>query len=367
VTFSKPNIVYFQLAEKTSKLNFESAHWLHSLVVYFKLEYRKGIQTMSQRQQLERIMEIDRRIRDGEYPNPNQLAQDLEVSRRVIFVDREFMKNRLGAPIEFDRTRGGWYYADETWVLPGIIVTEGELLAFFLSVEVAKRYLGTGLEETLRSAVEKVSKNVKGSVTVDLDTLRSHYSFSTPTLFDSNEQGLVDLHHAIGGSKRVWMRYYTASRDEHTERVVHPYHLSNVRGDWYLIAYDELRQGIRNFAVGRIEEWIVRSETFKRDPKFSVGKYMAAGFQAEHGGEVVDVIVRFAPQAARYVREKRWHDTQEIQEMEGGALILKFQTSGLGEVKRWVLQYGGNAEVLEPAQLREELRAEINSMLARYR
>lgn len=322
---------------------------------------------MSQRQQLERIMEIDRRIRDGEYPNPNQLAKDLEVSRRVIFVDRNFMLTRLGAPIEFDRERNGWYYADETWVLPGIIVTEGELLAFFLSVEVAKRYLGTGLEETLRSAVEKVSKNVKGSITVDLDTLRSHYSFSTPTLLDSNEQALLDLHHAIASSKRVWMRYYTASRDEHTERVVHPYHLSNVRGDWYLIAYDELRQGIRNFAVGRIEEWIVHSETFKRDPGFSVGKYMASGFQAEHGGEIVDVIIRFAPQAARYVREKRWHDTQEIQEQGDGGLVLKFQTSGLGEVKRWVLQYGGEAEVIAPENLRVACRTEISVMASIYK
>ena len=54
---------------------------------------------MSQRQQLERIMEIDRRIREGEYPNAEKLAESLEVSRRVIFNDRSFMIYRLGAPI----------------------------------------------------------------------------------------------------------------------------------------------------------------------------------------------------------------------------------------------------------------------------
>lgn len=321
---------------------------------------------MSQRQQLERIMEIDRRIRDGAYPNPNQLAKDFEVSRRVIFVDRDFMINRLGAPIEYDRSRGGWYYADETWVLPGIIVTQGELLAFFLSVEVAKRYLGTGLEETLRTAVEKLSKNVKGSITVDLDTLRSHYSFSAPTLLDANEQALLALHGAIGKSKQVWMRYYTASRDENTERVIHPYHLSNVRGDWYLIAFDELRQGIRNFAVGRIQEWNVLPKSFKRDPEFSIGNYMKSGFQAEYGGNIVEVKIRFAPQSARYIREKQWHDTQEIQNLEDGGVILTFKTSGLGEVKRWVMQYGRGAEVLEPLDLRNEIRDEIHYLLAQY-
>jgi predicted DNA-binding transcriptional regulator YafY len=322
---------------------------------------------MSQRQQLERIMEIDRRIRNGEYPSPERLSKDFEVGRRVIFNDRIFMINRLGAPIGFDRTRGGWYYTDETYALPSIIVTEGELLAFFLSVEVAKRYFGTGLEQTLRSAVDKISKTVKGSVTVDLDTLHSHYSFSAPTLIAANEQALHDLHHAIASSNQVWMRYYTASRDDHTERVVHPYHLSNVRGDWYLIAYDELRKEIRKFSVGRIEEWKILKDKFKRDPEFSIAKYMQSGFQAEHGGEVVDVVIRFAPQAARYVREKHWHDSQQIEEQTDGGLILSFQTSGLGEVKRWVLQYGGNAEVLAPDTLRQDCVNEILTLANIYK
>lgn len=321
---------------------------------------------MSQRQQLERIMEIDRRIRDGEYPNPNQLAKDLEVSRRVIFVDREFMITRLGAPIEFDRDRGGWYYTDETWMLPGIIVTEGELLAFFLSVEVAKRYLGTGFEETLRSAVDKLSRNVKGSMTVDLDTLRSNYSFSAPTLLAANEQALLDLHRAIAGSKRVWMRYYTASRNEHTERTVHPYHLSNIRGDWYLIGYDELRKEIRNFSVGRIEEWVLLNDKFRRDPEFSVARYMGTAFQAERGDDLVEVVIRFTAQEARYVREKHWHDTQKIEELDDGSIILRFQTSGLGEVKQWVFQYGGEAEVIMPLSLREDCKKEIKTMVKLY-
>lgn len=64
----------------------------------------KGDQ-MSQRQQLERIMVIDRSIRGGEYPNADRLAARMEVSRRVIFNDRDFMINRLGAPIENDRGR----------------------------------------------------------------------------------------------------------------------------------------------------------------------------------------------------------------------------------------------------------------------
>lgn len=321
---------------------------------------------MSQRQQLERIMEIDRRIRDEEYPNADRLARSLEVSRRVIFIDRDFMINRLGAPIVLDRVRGGWCYTDKTWVLPGMIVTEGELLAFFLSVEISKRYLGTSLETSLRSAVEKISKSVKGPVSVDLDTLRSHYTFSAPLLISVNEQFLLDIHHAIHNSQCMWMRYFSAYRGEYTERTVRPYHLNNVRGDWYLIAHDQLRNEYRTFLVSRIENLRVLPEKFVRDANFSVTDWMRSAFQADRSGEATDVSIRFNSVTARYIRERNWHSSQRIEELEDGCLILHLTTGGLSEVKRWVLQYGGAAEVLTPENLRQECIIETKSLADVY-
>lgn len=321
---------------------------------------------MSQRQQLERIMEIDRQVREKLYPNPNQLAQDLEVSRRVIFVDRDFMIHRLGAPIKFDRAHNGWYYADETWVLPGIIVTQGELLAFFLSIEIARRYFGTALEETLNQAVQKLARNVNGSISVDLETLRSHYSFSGPTSFNNNDQAFVDIHQAIASTRRVRMRYYTASRGDETERTVHPYHLANIRGDWYLIAFDEFRQEIRNFSIGRIKEWEILNDKFRRNENFKINDYMGAAFNAERRNEPVDVLIRFDAQSSRYIREKQWHPSQKIEDLEDGGTLFRIQTTGLGELKRWVLQYGSSAEILEPTSLRQEFAQEAQKLLKLY-
>jgi predicted DNA-binding transcriptional regulator YafY len=206
---------------------------------------------MSQRQQLERIMEIDRQVRSDLYPNANTLSKEMEVSRRVIFNDRDFMINRLGAPIEYDRKKGGWCYTDTTWILPNIMVSGGELLAFFLSIEVARRFLGTALEGTLRSAVDKIARNIRGPVSVDLETLRTHYTFAIPSLSIVSEQAILDIHRAISNNQKMWMRYYTASRDERTDRIVAPYHLYNMRGDWYLIALDDRRGEFRNFLVSR--------------------------------------------------------------------------------------------------------------------
>lgn len=317
---------------------------------------------MSQRQQLERIMEIDRRIRAGEYPSAERIAETLEVSRRVIFNDREFMVNRLGAPIEFDRERGGWYYTDETWALPGVIVTEGELLAFFLSVEVSKRQLGPELESALRSAVEKISKGVRGPVSVDLETLREHYTFAGPTLITASEEVLLDIHHAIAQQQCLWMRYFTAGRGEFTERKVMPYHLHNFRGDWFMIAYDTLRDGFRIFLLARISEWKVLPEKFERDTTFSSTDWLGKAFQLFGSGEEEEVLIWFSPQRAQYIRERRWHASQQIEERPDGSLVLYMKTTGLPEVKNWVLQFGSHAEVLQPESLRAACRAEIVAM-----
>ncbi len=321
---------------------------------------------MSQRQQLERIMAIDRSIRDGEFPTAERLAETLEVSRRVIFNDRDFMINRLGAPIEFDRYHGGWMYTDKTWVLPGMIVTEGELLAFFLSVEISKRYLGSSLESSLRSAVDKISKGVKGPVTVDLETMRSHYTFSGPMLIATNEKVLLDIHQAITNRQCLWMRYFTAGRGEYTERKVMPYHMHNFHGDWFLIAYDTLRNDFRIFLVGRIEKWQVLPEHFKRDEAFSPDEWKARGFQAFGGGEVEEVSIWFSTQKAQYIRERSWHPTQKIEERPDGSLVLHMNTAGLVEVKNWVLTFGSGAEVLAPESLRQECIEEISQMTKVY-
>ena len=125
-------------------------------------------------------MEIDRRICVGLYSSPDSLAQEFEVSRRVIFNDRQFMIETLHTPIKFDRRHGGWYYTDKTFMLPTTMVTQGELMTFFISVEVTRRHVGTALEGSLWSAVYKISSSLQDPVAVDLEALHRHYTLATP-------------------------------------------------------------------------------------------------------------------------------------------------------------------------------------------
>jgi len=239
-------------------------------------------------------------------------------------------------------------------------------MAFFLSLEIARRYIGTDLESPLRSAVDKIAKAVKGPVSVEINDLRSHYTFSEFNTITVDAQLLLDLHHAILNRLHVWMRYYSANRGVMSERVVFPYHLHNFQGDWFLVAFDTFRNGFRLFLVGRIQEMKLLKEKFEWDETFSVKEWIGSGFQLHAGEEPAEVAIWFSANKAQFIRERKWHPSQTIEEKPDGSLILHLKTGGLVEVRNWVLQFADDAEVLQPDSLREDIVKEIQKLSARY-
>ena len=68
--------------------------------------------------------------------------------------------------------------------------------------------------------------------------------------------------------------------------------------------------------------------------------------------------IRFSPWQATYIHERTWHPSQKIEAKPDGSIILTLRVADLGEVKRWLIGFGGEAEVLEPAELRKGIRVE---------
>jgi predicted DNA-binding transcriptional regulator YafY len=79
------------------------------------------------------------------------------------------------------------------------------------------------------------------------------------------------------------------------------------------------------------------------------------------------VAVRFAPRQARWIRERRWHKSARVQEELNGGLVLHLKIAETTEIKRWVLQFGSEAEVLKPASLRRAVAEELGAAAKPYR
>lgn len=314
--------------------------------------------------QTERIYWIDAEIRAGCFPNAQVVAERFGVSRRTAYADRDYLIHRLNAPLVFDRQRGGWTYTDPTYVLPFLALSEREASALRRSLLVAREYLGPQDAEPLRLIAERLAPYLPASGVSAHERVRGSIH-----LYQSiSRELLLDCERAVERRHRLHLLYYTPQRDEWMERVVQPYDLVYWRGEPHLIAYCELRQAMRQFFLGRVREWRVLEPdaAFARDPAFDIDAYLSQGFAVRHGEALVTVRARFSPYQARWIRERRYHPSQEVEELPDGGLVLRLRVAGTEEVRRWLLGYGAEVEVLEPASLRAEIAVTIGKMAEIY-
>src|SRR5262249_38272559 len=127
--------------------------------------------------------------------------------------------------------------------------------------------------------------------------------------------------------------------------------------------YCHAREDVLLFVPGRIRQLKETGQHCQRPPDFRIADYLDGSFRVMRGnGEPHQVPLRFTPQAARYVREKVWHPSQQLEENAGGNLIVTLWVSHLLEVKRWALSWGADCEVLQPKELREMMKLEVSNM-----
>lgn len=312
--------------------------------------------------QIERLYWIDRQIRDGHHPDADDVCQQFGVSRRTAYADRRHLTDHLGAPIVNDRRRGGWTYTDSTYMLPFLALSERESDTLRRSLLAAREYLAPPdagpvsalaqrLQPFLPPLTGTAAESMGGAIRLDAGV------GAAPALLDACRLG-------IGERRRLRLLYYSAHRDAEGERVVQPYHLHHWRGEPYLIAWCEWRQAFRDFFLGRIREWTLlpSADAFARDQAFDVEAYLCPGFALHHGEALVTVRVRFSPYQARWVRERRYHASQRCTEVLDGSLEMTLEVAGTAEVRRWLLGYGAEVEVLEPPSLRAEMAAEVKKL-----
>jgi predicted DNA-binding transcriptional regulator YafY len=317
---------------------------------------------------LERIAVLDRAVRAGEYPNARTIGERLEVCRRTVLRDVEFLRDRLGAPIAYDQVRNGYFYTDPNFRLPVVAMSEGELLALVLAERAFQQYRGTPYGPDLARAIEKLARGLDDVVTIDLGELADGCSFRTTVSESIAPEIFRELAAAVRRRHRLVVRYWTPSRDEETTREVDPYHLACIDGRWYLVAYCHARNEVRMFVPSRIRSLQASGETFAPPQSFRLVEYLSGSFGVYRGGdgESHRVRLRFTGEAARYVGDRRWHPSQTVEAADDDALILSFKLSALREIERWALSWGGDCEVLEPRELRDSVRAATALAAVRY-
>src|ERR1039457_6214370 len=302
------------------------------------------------------MLRIHQALQAGGFPNASKLARKSEVSTKTIHRDIEFMRDRLNLPIEYDASRNGYFYNGEVSAFPTMQITEGEIFALVVAEKALQQYRGTSFEKPLLSAIKKMEQALPDTISLNLADIEQTISFRTRAEPILNLEIFDTLARAAAHRQQIELAYRKPGRKETEPRLVDPYHLANINGEWYLFAYDHARKDIRTFVPARIQSVKLTGKTFERTQKFSLEKRLRDSFGVHSGEGEYEVVIRFNPHAADYVRERKWHQSQHLRELKSGGVELKLKLSSLAEIERWILSWGGDAKVLKPRELAEAVK-----------
>lgn len=339
------------------------ALWMRNLKVSMHTRQEKD---QSSRPPLDRMLRIHQELQANKYPNAAGLSRTLEVNPKTVHRDLDFMRYRLNLPIEYDPQRFGFFYTEKVSAFPSLQITEGELVALVLAEKALQQYRGTSFEQPLLSALKKIEQSLPATISVSLSDVQQTISFRTSTEPVVDLQVFDTLAKATADRKQLEVSYRKPGQKEAEQRVIDPYHLANINGEWYLFAYDHLRRDIRTFVPMRIKTLRETGKTFERPEQFSVHSRLRKSFAVHSAEGDYDVLIRFSPRVADYVRERRWHDSQRVTEKRDGSLDLRLNLSSLREVERWVLSWGGEAVVIRPRELAESVRSAARNLMENH-
>lgn len=320
----------------------------------------------------ERFYKIDQMISDRKVVPFGDFLEELEVSRATLKRDFQYLRDRLNAPIIWDRDAGGYRYekgdapTGSQFELPGLWFNASEIHALLtmqhLMANLDKGGLLSphiqplmarlnGLLGTADNTAEEVRKRVR---IIGVATRRMHLSH-----FETVGSALLRR-------KRLMITYHARGTDEVTEREVSPQRLVYYRENWYLDAWCHLRKGLRNFSVDAIQRAEVLEKPAKDVSEKTTDEVLGSGYGIFSGSKVQWAKLKFTPERARWVAHEQWHPRQKGTMGVDGSYVLEIPYADDRELLMDILKYGLDVVVLGPISLRARIASLLGNAVEIY-
>ena len=320
----------------------------------------------------ERFYKIDQMISDRKVVPFEAFLEELEVSRATLKRDFQYLRDRLNAPIVWDRKAGGYRYeqgdapAGSQFELPGLWFNASEIHALLtmqhLMANLDKGGLLSphiqplmarlnGLLGTADNTAEEVRKRVR---IIGVAARRMHLSH-----FETVGSALLRR-------KRLMITYHARGTNEVTEREVSPQRLVYYRENWYMDAWCHLRKGLRNFSLDAIQKAAVLEKPARDVSEKITDDVLGGGYGIFSGSKLQWARLRFTPERARWVAHEQWHPRQKGSVQDDGSYLLEIPYADNRELLMDILKYGPDVEVVGPASLRKRVQDLLSQASQRY-
>ena len=320
----------------------------------------------------ERIHMIDQMLSGRKFVPFNELQERLEISRATLKRDLAFMRDRLNAPIIFDRELGGYRFDQASqlpgnqYELPGLWFSAEEIHAL-LTMQHLLANLDTGglLGPHIQPLLARLTA-ILGSADGEVSEVQKRIKVETVGARQFHLNGFQAIGSALLRRKRLMIVYHARGTDETTEREISPQRLVYYRDNWYLDAWWHLRNDIRNFSVDAIQRAEILEKKAEDIPEKRLNDVLGSGYGIFSGKEVHWATLRFTSDRARWVAAERWHQQQKGKFLPDGSYELKVPYNDDRELIMDILKHGSEVEVTAPTELREKIIRAISDMAGRY-
>ena len=310
-----------------------------------------------------RLIRLISEIKSNPRQTPEQLCRTLAISRAQFFEDKKLLAEALGFAFRFNRGTRSYEILSDPY-LPIVDLQLSEAFALVLAV----RQLSAAGDYILTyEAVEGIRKIVASAQPVLRDFLRS--AFDDLVLrqgFGCDAAILDDLRRACHEHHHVAILYHHYEYDSLWRHDIDPYQLFFKRRALYLDAYDKAARAFRVFRVNRVKRVEFTGVRGVMVSDYSFAARFQDTFSAFVGEGTTTVKVRFTKRIAPYIEESLWHGSQQITPLPDGGILYEVHVSYPKEVAWWVMSWGGDAEILEPPELRVYVAEEVRKMAGLY-
>jgi len=321
-------------------------------------------------QHIDKIFKLHNILRDRRTPITGKAIQEqLECSRATRDRIINYMRERLYAPIVYDKNRNGFYYdhdhAQHPYELPGLWFNAQELQALLACQHLLANVSGGILQDEiaqLQNRLEKLLRLSPGVAKLEIGKFKILNQASR----HHNDSVFLNLATALFNSKRLQISYHARSDNRHSQRDVSPQTLVRYRDNWYLDAWCHLRGQLRSFAVDRIALVALLEQSADIIATEQLQQHFAESYGIFSGSAKHLAVLNFSADRARWVADERWHPQQQSQWLDDGRYQLSIPFNDHRELLMDILKHGAEVEVVAPAFLVEAVREQVAAMRRIY-
>jgi proteasome accessory factor B len=306
-------------------------------------------------------------IEAGRYTTAADLGDKLGVTERTIRRDIEALQE-AGFPLYDERADGRkvWRLVDGYKQRLTQTFTMSELAALYFGKNLMSFLGGAPFAQDLESAFAKIREALPAKSLPYLARIQDLFSARPDPFKDySKKQDVISsLIDAILHQRRAQIAYFSFNSKKTKSYTLDPYRLVYYRGGLYLYARAEEYGEVRTFAVERVQKIEVLDAAFEAPSDFNVNEYARGAFGIA-GGKAEPVELHFDSEIAGYIRERVWHESQDLEDGPGGSVRLRMSVAPGFELQAWIKGFLPHVEVIEPEALRDKIASDVDAAHAR--